>query len=46
MTPADAASRERILQTAFGLFYAHGTRSVGGDRSIDAASVAKATLYP
>ena len=37
--------RSRILETAGKLFYAEGTRSVGIDRVIDEAPVAKATLY-
>ncbi|MGZ4332845.1 MAG: TetR/AcrR family transcriptional regulator [Gaiellaceae bacterium] len=44
--PGDAsAARERILQTAFRLFYAHGVRGVGVDTVIAEAGVAKATLY-
>lgn len=38
-------ARERILDTAFGLFYAHGIRAVGVDRVIAESGVAKATLY-
>jgi AcrR family transcriptional regulator len=41
VTPA----RERILDAASTLFYAHGTRNVGVDRVIAASGVAKATLY-
>lgn len=40
-TPA----RERILDTAFRLFYAHGIRGVGVDTVIAESGVAKATLY-
>ncbi len=36
---------ERILDTAFRLFYAHGIRSVGVDRIIAESQVAKATFY-
>lgn len=43
-TPACPA-RERILETAFRLFYAHGIRSVGIDRIIAESKVAKATFY-
>ena len=38
-------ARERILDTAFRLFYAHGPRGVGVDTVIAQSSVAKATLY-
>jgi AcrR family transcriptional regulator len=38
-------ARERILDTAFRLFYAHGPRGVGVDTVIAASGVAKATLY-
>jgi AcrR family transcriptional regulator len=41
VTPA----RDRILETASSLFYAHGTRNVGVDRVIAESGVAKATLY-
>lgn len=37
--------RERILETAFRLFYAHGIRGVGIDAVIAESGVAKATLY-
>lgn len=37
--------RERILETAFRLFYAHGIRGVGIDTVIAESGVAKATLY-
>ncbi|MFN8183800.1 MAG: TetR/AcrR family transcriptional regulator [Candidatus Nanopelagicales bacterium] len=43
-TPVSAA-RQRILDTAFGLFYAHGIRGVGVDRIIAESGVAKATFY-
>ena len=43
-TPVSAA-RERILDTAFRLFYAHGIRAVGVDRIIAESGVAKATFY-
>jgi AcrR family transcriptional regulator len=38
-------ARERILSTAFALFYAHGIRGVGIDRIIAESGVAKATFY-
>ena len=39
------AARERILDTAFRLFYARGLRAVGIDLIIAEAGVAKATFY-
>jgi AcrR family transcriptional regulator len=39
------AARQRILDTAFRLFYAHGIRAVGVDRIIAESGVAKATFY-
>ncbi|MGH3758853.1 TetR/AcrR family transcriptional regulator [Actinophytocola sp.] len=46
MSPAHAQpARERILDTAFRLFYAHGPRGVGVDTIIAESGVAKATLY-
>lgn len=39
------AARDRILDTAFQLFYAHGVRGVGVDTVIAESGVAKATLY-
>jgi AcrR family transcriptional regulator len=48
MTPppvAPAAARERILQSAFRLFYARGLRAVGVDTIIAESGVAKATFY-
>lgn len=41
----DSPVRERILETAFRLFYAHGIRGVGVDRIIAESAVAKATFY-
>jgi AcrR family transcriptional regulator len=41
---ADSA-RDRILETAFRLFYARGVRGVGVDAVIAESGVAKATLY-
>lgn len=38
-------AHERILDTAFGLFYARGLRAVGVDRIIAESGVAKATFY-
>jgi AcrR family transcriptional regulator len=38
-------ARERILDAAFALFYAHGPRGVGIDTVIAESGVAKATLY-
>lgn len=39
------SASERILDTAFGLFYRHGIRGVGIDTVIAESGVAKATLY-
>jgi len=44
-TVAPGGARERILNTAFRLFYAHGPRGVGVDTVIAESGVAKATLY-
>lgn len=45
-TPAGpSAARERILDTAFALFYAKGIRAVGVDLLIAESGVAKATFY-
>ncbi|WP_400159745.1 TetR/AcrR family transcriptional regulator [Arthrobacter sp. BPSS-3] len=43
-TPVGQA-RERILATAFRLFYAHGLRAAGIDTIIAESGVAKATFY-
>ena len=40
-----AAARARLLAAADELFYAEGVQSVGIDRVIEHAGVAKATLY-
>jgi AcrR family transcriptional regulator len=40
-----SAARERILETAFRLFYAKGIRAVGVDLIIAESGVAKATFY-
>ncbi len=45
MTAATPSARDRILDTAFRLFYAHGIRGVGVDTIIAESGVAKATLY-
>ena len=44
-TGAAQPARERILDTAFRLFYAHGPRGVGVDTVIAESGVAKSTLY-
>jgi len=44
-TGAKSDARDRILETAERLFYAEGVRSVGIDRIIAEAEVAKMTLY-
>lgn len=41
----ESAARRRILDTATSLFYAEGVHSVGIDRIIAEANVAKATFY-
>ncbi|KUM68115.1 TetR/AcrR family transcriptional regulator [Streptomyces griseorubiginosus] len=43
--PARRPARDRILDTASELFYAHGFHAVGVDRLIAESGVAKATLY-
>jgi AcrR family transcriptional regulator len=43
--PPLAHPRERILQTAYGLFSRRGIRAVGVDEVITRSGVAKATLY-
>jgi AcrR family transcriptional regulator len=46
MTPATRSpARRRVLDTATRLFYAEGIRTVGVDRVIAEAGVAKATMY-
>src|SRR5690242_1119137 len=40
-----SAARDRILDTAFALFYARGIRAVGVDLIIGESGVAKATFY-
>lgn len=42
---SERGARERLLNTADRLFYAEGVHSVGIDRIIDEAGVAKASLY-
>jgi AcrR family transcriptional regulator len=42
---ARPSARDRLLEAADELFYAEGIRSVGIDRIIERADVAKATLY-
>lgn len=42
---ATSAARDRILTTAFDLFYARGIRAVGVDLIIAESGVAKATFY-
>src|SRR6185312_7326169 len=43
--PGRDSGRERVLETAYRLFSAHGTRAVGVDRIIAEAGTAKMTLY-
>jgi AcrR family transcriptional regulator len=44
-TTAHRSPRERLLEAAGELFYAEGVQSVGIDRVIERAGVAKASLY-
>jgi AcrR family transcriptional regulator len=44
-TTPPSAPRDRILETAFRLFYARGLRAVGVDTIIAESGVAKATFY-
>jgi AcrR family transcriptional regulator len=44
-SPVPASARERLLAAANELFYAEGVQSVGVDRIIERAGVAKASLY-
>lgn len=43
--PGQVDVRERILETASGLFYSRGVRAVGVDTVVEAAGVAKTSLY-
>src|SRR3984885_1482784 len=43
--PAAPSARERLLAAASELFYAEGIHTVGIDRVIERAGVAKASLY-
>src|ERR1700754_4207125 len=43
--PRRASARERLLAAADELFYAEGVHTVGIDRIIERAGVAKASLY-
>lgn len=45
MAAVTPAARDRILETAFALFYTRGVRAVGVDTVIAESRVAKATLY-
>jgi len=44
-TKVEGTARERLLEAASELFYAEGVHSVGIDRVIEHAGVAKASLY-
>src|SRR5579875_3755627 len=44
-TVTGASARERLLDAASELFYAEGVHTVGIDRVIERAGVAKASLY-
>jgi AcrR family transcriptional regulator len=43
--PIELGGRERVLYTAYDLFVQHGVRTIGIDRIIAEAGVAKKTLY-
>src|ERR1700689_5967393 len=43
--PSAPSARERLLAAASELFYAEGVHTVGFDRVIERAGVAKASLY-
>jgi AcrR family transcriptional regulator len=43
--PPSRPARERLLETAYGMFSTRGVRDVGVDEVIERAGVAKATLY-
>jgi AcrR family transcriptional regulator len=43
--PKESAARRRIIDTATDLFYKHGIRATGTDAIIEAAGVARQTLY-
>jgi AcrR family transcriptional regulator len=45
MTPDRLTARDRLLTAADELFYEHGVHSVGIDKVIERAGVAKASLY-
>jgi AcrR family transcriptional regulator len=45
MNTAKQTARDRLLTAANELFYAHGVQTVGIDRVIEQAGVAKASLY-
>jgi AcrR family transcriptional regulator len=44
-TRGESAARERVLQTAYDLFHRHTLNTVGVDRIVAEANVAKTTLY-
>src|SRR6202043_101484 len=44
-SPATPSARERLLEAANELFYDEGVHTVGIDRVIERAGVAKASLY-
>lgn len=44
-SPTTSSARDRILESAFRLFYARGLRAVGVDTIIAESGVAKATFY-
>lgn len=44
-TPSPSSARDRLLETAAGLFYAEGIKGVGVDRILSEAAVTRATMY-
>ena len=44
-TPGTSSPRDRLLETAAGLFYAEGIKGVGVDRIVSEAAVTRATMY-
>ena len=45
MTQSASPARDRLLQTASGIFYREGIHGIGVDRILDEAGVTRATMY-
>jgi len=43
--PAKMSTRDRVIEAATGLFYAHGLRSISADKIIERAGITKVTFY-